>query len=156
MLFDSAKIPPDKIRKAAGLTTGKPWAKAIALKDMPKMDAIVCGSVAVTRRGRRCGKGEGYSDLEYAILGELGHSPVPVATTVHSVQILHDFPRDTTDLPLSVIVTPEETIQVRRPLKPPGGIDWDRLTEEDLDAMPVLRELKSLKTTRRSARKQRC
>ena len=35
---------------------------------MPCLDAIVCGSVAVTRDGRRCGKGEGYSDLEFAIL----------------------------------------------------------------------------------------
>jgi len=39
---------------------------------MPCLDAIVCGSVAVTRDGRRCGKGEGYSDLEFAILRELG------------------------------------------------------------------------------------
>jgi len=30
---------------------------------MPELDAIVCGSVAVTRYGRRCGKGEGYSVL---------------------------------------------------------------------------------------------
>jgi hypothetical protein len=37
------------------------------------LDAIICGSVAVTRDGRRCGKGEGYSDLEFAILRELGH-----------------------------------------------------------------------------------
>jgi len=28
---------------------------------MPELDAIVCGSVAVTRDGRRGGKGEGYS-----------------------------------------------------------------------------------------------
>jgi 5-formyltetrahydrofolate cyclo-ligase len=35
---------------------------------MPALDAIVCGSVAVTHDGRHCGKGEGYSDLEFAIL----------------------------------------------------------------------------------------
>jgi len=63
--------------------------------DMPGLDAIVCGSVAVTRDGRRCGKGEGYSDLEFAILRELGHPPVPVATA-------------------------------------PTGIDWTRLSPEDL------------------------
>jgi 5-formyltetrahydrofolate cyclo-ligase len=144
MLFDPATIPPEKIREAAGLTTGARWAKAIPLAELPRMDAIVCGSVAVTRNGRRCGKGEGYSDLEYAILRELGHPPVPVATTVHRVQILDDFPRDITDLPLSVIVTPEETIRVQRPPAAPKGVNWTQLTEEDLNEMPVLRELRSL------------
>lgn len=142
MLFDPAIIPPDKIREAAGLTTGRRWSRAVPLEALPQMDAIVCGSVAVTRSGRRCGKGEGYSDLEYAILRELGHPAVPVATTVHSMQILDEFPSDSIDLPLSVIVTSEETFRVRRPPKAPTGIEWDRLTEEDLDAMPVLRELR--------------
>lgn len=152
MLFDPAAIPPEKIREASGLTTGKRWAKAVPLKAMPKMDAIICGSVAVTRGGRRCGKGEGYSDLEYAILRELGHPPVPVATTVHSGQVLEEFPKDSNDLPLSVIVTPEEVIRVRRPPRPPVGINWAKLTEEDLDAMPVLKELRSLTRTRKVGR----
>jgi 5-formyltetrahydrofolate cyclo-ligase len=95
----------------------------------------------VTRGGRRCGKGEGYSDLEYAILHELGHPAAPVATTVHPVQILRRLPRDPTDLPLSLIVTPDEVIQVASPPPAPAGIDWARLSKEDLDAMPVLREL---------------
>jgi 5-formyltetrahydrofolate cyclo-ligase len=101
----------------------------------------VCGSVAVTRDGLRCGKGEGYSDLEYAILRELGHPPVPVATTVHPVQIVARLPRAPTDLPLAVIVTPDEVVQVAAPPPAPAGIDWDRLSEADLDAMPVLRQL---------------
>ncbi len=143
-LFDPAVIPPDKLREAAGLTTGKRWAKAVPLEQLPRMDAIVCGSVAVTRGGRRCGKGEGYSDLEYAILRELGHPAVPVATTVNDVQILAQFPRDPIDLPLSVIVTPEQTYRVGRPPAAPCGIDWTKLTEEDLDSMPVLRELRDL------------
>jgi 5-formyltetrahydrofolate cyclo-ligase len=105
------------------------------------MDAIVCGSVAVTRDGRRCGKGEGYSDLEYAILGELGHAPAPVATTVHAAQIVNHLPRDPTDLPLALIVTPDEVIEVAAPTPAPAGIDWTQLSDADLDAMPVLREL---------------
>jgi 5-formyltetrahydrofolate cyclo-ligase len=105
----------------------------------------VCGSVAVTRDGHRCGKGEGYSDLEYAILRELGHPPVPVATTVHPVQIVDAIPAEPNDLPLAWIATPDETIEVVSPPPPPDGIDWERLTDEDLDAMPVLRELSSRK-----------
>ena len=69
---------------------------------------------------------------------------MPVATTVHNVQILDEFPWDPTDLPLSMIVTPEETVRVRRPPPAPKGIDWMRLTDDALDAMPVLKELRSL------------
>jgi 5-formyltetrahydrofolate cyclo-ligase len=146
--LDPQKIPSDKLRDAAALSRAKRWAEAVPVHALPEMDAIVCGSVAVTRDGRRCGKGEGYSDLEYAILRELGHPPVPVATTVHSVQVVERFPRDPTDLPLSLLVTPEETIRIRHPPAAPTGIDWDRLTEADLTEMPVLRDLTAIRTKR--------
>jgi 5-formyltetrahydrofolate cyclo-ligase len=79
------------------------------------MDLIVAGSVAVTRDGRRCGKGEGYSDLEFAILRELGHPAVPLVTTVHPFQILDAFPCAANDVPLSWIVTADETIEIDDP-----------------------------------------
>jgi len=142
--LDPAKIPRDKISQAASLSKGTKWARDVPLEKLPRMDAIVCGSVAVTRDGRRCGKGEGYSDLEYAILRELGHPPVPVATTVHSIQIVESFPGDSVDLPLSVIVTPEESLIISHPPRAPKGIQWDRLTEKDLEEMPVLRDLQKL------------
>jgi hypothetical protein len=47
--------------------------------------------------------------------------------------------------PLTLIVTPDETIAVKRPLPAPTGIEWERLSEEDLDAMPVLRELRRIR-----------
>jgi 5-formyltetrahydrofolate cyclo-ligase len=143
--FDPAKIPPERFTDAASLSRGSRWGEEVALRDMPRLDAIVAGSVAVTPDGRRCGKGEGYSDLEFAILRELGHPPVPVATTVHPLQIVGAFPRESNDLALSLIVTPEETIRVKRPHPAPAGIDWDRLSEDDLDEMPILRELQRLR-----------
>lgn len=142
--LDPAKIPKDKIWEAASLSTSNKWADDVPLEDLPRMDAIVCGAVAVTRSGCRCGKGEGYSDLEYAILRELGHPPALVATTVHAVQILEVLPRDSTDLPVSLIVTPDDTICVKDPPPAPTGIAWDRLTERDYQEMPVLNELRQL------------
>jgi 5-formyltetrahydrofolate cyclo-ligase len=123
---------------------GNRWSEEVALAEMPELDAIVCGSVAVTRDGRRCGKGEGYSDLEFAILRELGHPPVPVATTVHDLQVVASVPRDPTDQPLSVIATPTHAIRIKRPSAAPTGIDWTRLTAEDLEEMPILAELKRM------------
>lgn len=106
------------------------------------MDWIVAGSVAVTRDGKRCGKGEGYSDIEYAILRELGHPAVPVATTVHPLQVVRGMPRDPNDLPLKLIVTPREVIEVETPPEPPRGIDWSILDEKALSEMPILAELR--------------
>src|SRR5262245_3276863 len=42
----------------------------VELKKVQKIDFIVCGSVAVNRKGARVGKGGGYSDLEFALLPE--------------------------------------------------------------------------------------
>jgi 5-formyltetrahydrofolate cyclo-ligase len=118
------------------------WGEAVALDALPSIDLVVTGCAAVTRAGKRCGKGEGYSDLEFAILRELGHPEVPVVTTVHPLQIVADLPRDEHDLALTLIVTPEEAIEVPDPLPSPTGIDWTRLTETDLEAMPILSELR--------------
>lgn len=140
--LDPASIPDGERASAAALSNMDDWAEPVPLDDLPQLDAIVTGSVAVTRDGRRCGKGEGYSDLEFAILRELGHDPVPVATTVHPLQIVDGFPTDAHDLPLSLIVTPDETLSVDNPPPPPTGIDWSALSDEDLEAMPVLAELR--------------
>lgn len=148
--LDPAKIPSENLKEAASLSKGGRWAEDVPLETLPGMDAIVCGSVAVTRTGRRCGKGEGYSDLEFAILRELGHPPVPVATTVHAIQVVEDLPWDATDLPLSVIVTPDETHMVAAPLPAPEGIAWDRLTQQDYEEMTLLRELRKRTRPRRS------
>lgn len=146
--FDPKRIPPDRIREAASLSRGRDWARPVPLEDLPKMDWIVAGSVAVTRDGKRCGKGEGYSDLEYAILRELGHPPVPVATTVHPLQIVRSMPRDPNDLPVRLIVTRDEVIEVEKPPPPPRGIDWALLSEEALREMPILADLRENKRGR--------
>ena len=145
--LDPHRIPPDRMQEAAGLSRGDRWSEEVALADMPRLDAIVCGSVAVTRDGRRCGKGEGYSDLEFAILRELGHPPMPVATTVHDLQIVASVPRDPTDQPLSVIATPTRAIRIKRPSAAPTGIDWTRLSAEDLEEMPILVDLRRMTTS---------
>jgi 5-formyltetrahydrofolate cyclo-ligase len=144
-MLDPANIPPERLKDAASLSGSARFAVDVALEDLPQLDAIVCGSVAVTRGGRRCGKGEGYSDLEFAILRELGHPPVPVATTVHAAQLVDGFPSAANDLPLSVIATPDEIIRIEDPPPAPAGIDWQALSDKDLRAMPVLTKLRDLK-----------
>lgn len=141
-LLDPGKIPEAHYRKAVTLSGADRWGRKIPVFDLPRVDLIVTGSVAVTRQGKRCGKGHGYGDLEYAILRELNHPAVRVVTTTHPLQLVDDFPVDGHDLPLHLIITPEETIEVSNPPVAPAGVDWGRLSDSDLDAMPVLRELR--------------
>lgn len=143
-LLDPERIPADCYRAAATLTSMADWSVPVALADLPRVDAIVTGCAAVTAAGKRAGKGAGYSDLEFAILRELGFDAVPVATTVHDLQVVADFPRDDFDLPLALICTPTRTLPVAEPLPAPAGLDWSRLTDADLDAMPILAEVRQL------------
>lgn len=146
--LDPKTIPFNEINKAATMKSAPHYATEVSLEELPQPDAIVCGSVAVTAEGARCGKGAGYSDIEFAILAELGHAPVPVATTVHGVQVVDAFPQESNDQPLSYIATPDSVIKVDHPPAPPLGIEWDRLTAADLEAMPVLAELRALLAAR--------
>jgi 5-formyltetrahydrofolate cyclo-ligase len=144
MRFDPDKIPQDKFSEASALSKWDRWKEDVALAEMPQLDLIVTGCVAVTEDGHRAGKGEGYSDLEFGILEELGHERVPVVTTVHELQVVDGFPIDAHDIGLSVIATPERTIDVDQPPQPTGGIDWKRLDDDALAEMPVLKRLKEM------------
>ena len=110
---------------------------------------MVSASVAVTEDGARIGKGEGYSDLEYAVLAELGlvDDATPVVTTVHERQVVDgpesavdatSVPVDAHDVPMDYVVTADRTIETDTPYERPTGVDWDALGPERLAAMPVL------------------
>lgn len=144
MLLDPARIAHDAIWKASARSNWGRYATPVALEDLPEMDLIVTGCVAVTPEGKRAGKGAGYSDLEFAILRELGHPAVPVVTTVHDVQVVKDFPIDGHDQPLSMMVTPTRVIAVETPLPSPAGVEWEKLPADALAAMPVLASLRCL------------
>ncbi len=113
---------------------------------IPALDAVVVGSVAVTGDGVRVGKGEGFSDLEFAVLRELGavDGDTPVVTTVHDRQVLDAgaVEPDAHDVPIDVVCTPTRTLRVDDPGPKPSGIDWARLDDERLAEIPVLARLR--------------
>jgi 5-formyltetrahydrofolate cyclo-ligase len=49
------------------------------------------------------------------------------------------------DVRLDLIVTPERVIECPRPKKgrPPAGIRWDELTDEKIEAIPLLARLRA-------------
>ncbi|HEY8417756.1 MAG TPA: 5-formyltetrahydrofolate cyclo-ligase [Limnochordales bacterium] len=148
------RVPPGEERLAASLShcaeygdelSVRTLAEIIHAADEPPIGLILVGSAAVAPTGARAGKGEGYADTEYALLQELGLPHVPVVTTVHPAQIVPGIAVDAHDLPVDYIITPTETIATETPLPKPSRIAWELLEPEDLQAMPVLQELRELK-----------
>jgi 5-formyltetrahydrofolate cyclo-ligase len=110
---------------------------------LPALDAIVVGSVAVDASGARIGKGEGYSDLEYAILREFGlvDDDTTTVTTVHDTQVVEEtLTPDAHDVPIDVVCTPTRTIRTDAGSKP-AGIDWSALDEARREEIPILDRL---------------
>jgi 5-formyltetrahydrofolate cyclo-ligase len=127
---------------ASSIKGAAKYGRLVGLDEIKKIDLIVCGSVAVNRRGARVGKGGGYSDLEFALLTENKKISVrtPIVTSVHALQIIDgDLPMTEHDIPLSVIITPDGVIEVDPAFPRPKGIYWRMLAEEKIDLIPVLK-----------------
>ena len=89
----------------------------------------------------RLDKGAGYSDIEVALLQEVGliGPQTTIVTTVHSLQVVdEDLPETSHDFGIDVIVTPQEIIYCGPPRRP-GGLIWEDLDQEKITAIPVLR-----------------
>jgi 5-formyltetrahydrofolate cyclo-ligase len=134
---------------------GDPW-KASSIKgamavgervretEISPIDLIVTGCVAVGRDGARLGKGGGYSDLEYAVLRELGlvTEDTPIATVVHPSQVLSAgrIPMRPHDISIDLAATPEGLLTLQRTHRRPRGVDWDLLSAARVAAIPVLQD----------------
>jgi 5-formyltetrahydrofolate cyclo-ligase len=137
------ELDPTEVADIDEATTVSGVAKhgvSIELDEMPEIDLIVSGSVAVATDGTRIGKGEGYSDLEFAVLRELGlvNDDTPTVSTVHEMQIAKNVPEpESHDVPMELLVTPERVIRTETGKKP-TGIDWSLLSDERVEEIPVL------------------
>lgn len=144
IMLDPNVIPESSFYKASSIKGAFTYSKPLALDAKFKMDFIVMGSVAVSDTGARIGKGEGYAELEYAVLKTIGaiDDNTPIATTVHDIQLVDDIPSEDHDVPIDIIITPDKIIRTNTKLPKPKGIIWEKVTEEMLSKMPILQELK--------------
>lgn len=135
------------LREATTIRGANKRGRPVTPDQMKPVDLVVAGSVTVNRWGGRIGKGGGYSELEYALGMEVGilDERTPVVTTVHSLQIVNEqFTLQKHDLSLDHIATPERCSPTEGPRKRPPGIIWDLLSQEQINAMPILRILKKM------------
>jgi 5-formyltetrahydrofolate cyclo-ligase len=139
----------DRLAEAATIGGAATLGVPVEPADLPHIDLVVAGSVAVNRRGARVGKGGGYSDLEFALARELGavDERTRVVTTVHDLQVVATaVPMTSHDVPVDVIVTPTRVLRPARAHRRPRRIEWAALSPAQLAAMPPLARLRSART----------
>jgi len=144
LILDPDKIPRRAYGEASSIHGAFKYGRMCGLGEIPHVDLIVAGSVAVSRDGVRVGKGGGYSEIEYGVLREIGAASedTPIFTTVHDIQIVDFVPKEDYDLVVDAIITPAKTIRVGSVGSRPRGIIWDMMTMERIREMPILAELK--------------
>jgi 5-formyltetrahydrofolate cyclo-ligase len=143
-LLDPGALNKEARREAATIKGGMRHGRVIDLDEVPELDLVLAGSVAVNLKGARIGKGGGFSDLEYAMLTEVGRidRDTVVATTVHPVQIVReDLLVTAHDIPVDLIATPRAVIEVEREYERPRGILWDHLQPPQIRDVPVLERM---------------
>jgi len=123
------------------------YGKAVGLDEKIHVDLVVMGSVAVSKEGHRIGKGEGFSDLEFALMAATGtvDENTVVVTTVHDEQVFDTLPHElfqSFDVPVDYIVTPTQVIEVTPRLPKPQGIIWGAVSDRRLQLVPVLKTLR--------------
>jgi 5-formyltetrahydrofolate cyclo-ligase len=119
----------------------------IEFDEVPVLDFAICGSVAATRSGSRIGKGGGFADLETGIFRALGKitPETPIATTVHSTQIVDDelMTLEPHDSPLDFIATEAERIVTGNTAPRPTGVHWQNVRPDQYESIPFLKELRT-------------
>jgi len=144
VILDPSRIPSSKYGFASTLRGSLTLGERIRWPDNISVDLVVLGSVAVNRDGSRLGRGDGFYDLEYAILKELHvvDDKTPIVTAVHDLQITErKIPMYKHDVPVDYIITPTQLIVTSTTYPRPPGIIWDLLPIDFIKATPILRVL---------------
>ena len=143
-LLDPRALSAEQVREAATIKGALRHGRVVADEELPDIDLVLCGSVAVNLRGARVGKGGGFSDIEYGLLIEAGKidAHTVVATTAHPIQVVRENLMMTAhDLPVDTIATPRAVIEVERDYTRPRGILWDHLQPPQIHEIPILERM---------------
>ncbi|XP_066570186.1 methenyltetrahydrofolate synthase domain-containing protein isoform X1 [Amia ocellicauda] len=123
----------------------KEYSVPIGLDASVHVDLVVVGSVAVSEKGYRIGKGEGFADLEYAMMVAMGAvtDSTIIVTIVHDCQIVN-IPEElieSHDLTVDYILTPTRVIKTDCTCPKPQGILWTKCDVDTLEKIPILKKL---------------
>ncbi|KFV04113.1 Methenyltetrahydrofolate synthase domain-containing protein, partial [Tauraco erythrolophus] len=155
-------VPPSgatkEILRVCATSQGvKEYSVPVGLDGKVRVDLVVVGSVAVSEKGWRIGKGEGYADMEYAMMVSMGavQADTPVITIVHDCQVVDIAEEllDDHDLTVDYILTPTRTIKTNCKRLKPQGIIWHKATPKSYEMLEKIPILKSLRYIEKQAGK---
>jgi 5-formyltetrahydrofolate cyclo-ligase len=143
-LLDPAELSVSP-RAASSIKGASRYGRLVPVSELQPVDLVISGCVAVDRTGARLGKGGGFADLEFALAdaaGLIGPETL-VITTVHPLQVVEPgrIPMTEHDVPLDLIVTPDEVITCEGSHPRPKGVRWDELTDDKIASIPLLASL---------------
>ncbi|CAH2324097.1 methenyltetrahydrofolate synthase domain-containing isoform X1 [Pelobates cultripes] len=159
-------IPPNRAGKEMLKMCSTPqgvynYGVPVSLDDRISVDLVVLnGERIAVNEGRaplsvqgehrcwRIGKGEGFADLEHAMMMamEAVTEDTVVVTIVHDCQVL-DFPEDLLgehNLTVDYILTPTRIIKTDCKRPKPEGIIWSKITWEMMKKIPILKKLHAI------------
>lgn len=116
-----------------------------ALRALATVDLVVTGAVAVTRRGLHFGGGDGFFDLEWALVRHCGltTSRTLVVAIAHACQVLDaDINPGRHDAIADLVLTPTQVVHCTPPLPKPEGIIWEEIRSMWNDDISYVRELR--------------
>lgn len=139
----------ETFRKCATSQGVKEHSLPLSLDTKVKIDLIVIGAVAVSKTGLRIGKGEGFADLEYAMMVNMGavDDNTVVVCSVHDCQVM-DIPAELYndhDLTVDYVVTPTQIIKCEGGThSKPKRLIWSRLTPKKFREIPILKHFRQI------------
>ncbi|XP_015283756.1 PREDICTED: methenyltetrahydrofolate synthase domain-containing protein [Gekko japonicus] len=149
-LFNRIVPPPgaakDTLRKCATSQGVRDYSVPVGLDANVLVDLVVVGSVAVSEKGWRIGKGEGFADMEYAMMVSMGavREDTVVVTAVHDCQVV-DIPEELLgehDLTVDYILTPTRVVRTGCMRPKPQGILWHKVSHRTMEKIPILQSLR--------------
>lgn len=110
-------VPAGRLDDAAVTAGALGWGLPRAAHELPRVDLVVVGSVAVDTCGGRLGKGAGYADRALAWVRHRLAPGARVATTVHPLQVLDAgrVPMAPHDVPVDLVATARTCTYTRTP-----------------------------------------
>ncbi|XP_068436916.1 methenyltetrahydrofolate synthase domain-containing protein isoform X2 [Clinocottus analis] len=151
-LFNKITPPQDASKEQLRICSSsqgvRDFSVPVDLDATVKVDLVVVGSVAVSEKGLRIGKGEGFADMEFGMMASMGavNESTVVVTIVHDCQVV-DIPEEiieSHDLTVDYILTPTRVIKTDCQFPKPQGIFWIKLDNEKLEKIPILKKLRAL------------
>ncbi|PVI02350.1 hypothetical protein DM02DRAFT_308507 [Periconia macrospinosa] len=161
VLLNPAVIEEKELRMASWLDgMEKPGiGRSLSLAQMQdehiRVDLCVFGGLAFNKKGVVVWEGQGLFEVQWALLNEMKllQQHVPVVAIAHDSQVVDEadleleriVPEKAGEVQCDFIVSPGATIEVKDPVRPTGGLDFEALDPHALEQIPPLQELKGIK-----------